>query len=88
MNRSTQLFMSFCFFGLFLAPLSAQTSSISGTVLDAEARYPLINATVQLKSVEGVVLATDLDGRFTFNNVPVGRHLVVASFMGYESRVL
>ena len=36
--------MSFCFFGLFLAPLSAQTSSISGTVLDAEARYPLTYA--------------------------------------------
>ena len=88
MNRSIQLFMSFFFFGLFAASLSAQTSSISGTVLDAEARYPLINATVQLKSVEGVVVATDLDGRFTFDNVPVGRHLVVASFMGYESRVL
>ncbi len=87
MNRFTPLFWALGFL-TSLTTVSSQTSTISGTVLDAEAHYPLINATVQLKTVEGAVVATDLDGRFEFQGVPVGRHLVVASFMGYESRVM
>ena len=87
MKRFTYLIITVFVLASF-QPLLAQTSTISGTVLDAEAHYPLINATVQLKTLEGAVVATDLDGRFEFQDVPVGRHLVVASFMGYESRVL
>jgi hypothetical protein len=32
--------------------------------------------------------ATDMDGRFSFADVPIGRHVVQFSFMGYESRTL
>ncbi|MDE0979601.1 MAG: carboxypeptidase-like regulatory domain-containing protein, partial [Flavobacteriales bacterium] len=87
MMRFTYLILTVMMLAFF-QPFMAQTSTISGTALDAEAHYPLINATVQLKTIEGAVVATDLDGRFEFQDVPVGRHLVVVSFMGYESRVL
>ena len=75
-----------------LAPASfhaqTPTSAISGTVLDAEARYPLMGATVQLLTVADEVTSADLDGRFRMEAVPVGRHALKVSFMGYEARVL
>ena len=67
---------------------SAQTSRISGTVLDSEARYPLPGAYVQISTLEGFMTPTDLDGRFSFADVPIGRHVVKLSFMGYESRTI
>jgi hypothetical protein len=87
MNRTLQFIIALFLSGIIL-PSSAQTSSIRGVILDAEAHYPLINATVQLRTVDGLIVASDMDGRFEFSDVPVGRHLLVASFMGYESRVL
>ena len=67
---------------------SAQTSTISGTVLDSEARYPLPGAYVQISTLEGFMTPTDMDGRFSFADVPIGRHVVKLSFMGYESRTI
>ena len=67
---------------------SAQTSRISGTVLDSEARYPLPGAYVQISTLEGFMTPTDMDGRFSFADVPIGRHVVKLSFMGYESRTI
>lgn len=66
----------------------AQTSTISGTVIDAEARYPLLGATVQVITLESKITSADLDGRFVLEGVPLGRHALKVSFMGYEPRVL
>ena len=54
----------------------AQTSvsTISGSVLDAEARYPLLGATVQILTAPELVTTADLDGRFQLTQVPLGRH--------------
>ena len=49
-----------------------QTASISGSVVDAEARYPLMGATVQVLTVPDKVTAADLDGRFKLEDVPLG----------------
>ena len=65
-----------------------QTATISGSVVDAEARYPLMGATVQVLTVPDKVTAADLDGRFKLEDVPLGRHALQVSFMGYEPRVL
>ena len=53
-----------------------QTATISGSVVDAEARYPLMGATVQVLTVPDKVTAADLDGRFKLEDVPLGRHAV------------
>ena len=68
----------------------AQTSvsTISGSVLDAEARYPLLGATVQVLTAPELVTTADLDGRFQLTQVPLGRHALQVSFIGYEPRVL
>ena len=62
-------------------------ATVTGTVVDAEARYPLLGATVHVDFAEHVTTA-DLDGRFELVEVPLGRHALKVSFIGYEPRVL
>ena len=81
-------FLLSVFFFVMSPDMSAQTSTISGTVLDSEARYPLPGAYVQISTLEGFMTPTDMDGRFSFADVPIGRHVVKLSFMGYESRTI
>ncbi len=89
-ERSTKLFGVFLAAFLAVSPVlsSAQTASITGSVIDAEARYPLLGATVQVLTVPDLVTIADLDGRFKLDAVPLGRHALQVSFIGYESRVL
>ena len=85
---SLNFFLVSVFFCMLSPDASAQTSTISGTVLDSEARYPLPGAYVQISTLEGFMTPTDMDGRFSFADVPIGRHVVKLSFMGYESRTI
>ena len=87
-NLSLNFFLLSVFFFLISPDVSAQTSTISGTVLDSEALYPLPGAYVQISTLEGFMTSTDMDGRFSFDDVPIGRHVVKLSFMGYESRTI
>ena len=68
--------------------VSAQTSSISGYVRDAEAQFPLPGATLQLLTADSSLTSSDANGHFVFDEVPVGRHVLRVTFMGYEARVL
>lgn len=67
--------------------LSAQnyTQTLKGIVLDKAVKTPLIGATVALMSVEpqrgG---ATNVDGRFNIGAVPVGKHTLRVSYLGYK----
>lgn len=87
-NLSLNFFLLSVFFFLISPDVSAQTSTVSGTVLDSEALYPLPGAYVQISTLEGFMTPTDMDGRFSFDDVPIGRHVVKLSFMGYESRTI
>ena len=67
----------------------AQTGVIKGVVVDKQSEQPLEGATIQLLNVAtatGVI--TDFDGRFTLENVPLGRHAIQISYIGYESLTL
>ena len=62
------------------------TQSIRGTVLDKDTRQPLIGATVivaDLGPFTGAI--TDYDGTFIIEKVPVGRHSIECSYIGYTS---
>lgn len=79
--------------GLFLAiHVSAQnsplTQTIRGTVTDRASGAPLGYVTVQLSNVPSIGTVTDDNGRFELADVPLGRHTVKASFVGYEPVVL
>ena len=61
--------------------------TIRGIVRDAASGAPLSDVTVTLSGQSGVGTTTDNEGRFILTNVPVGRHNVQASFVGYEPAV-
>lgn len=80
--------------GLTLSPLQAQdviTQTIRGKVIDTDGRYPLIGVTVLLAddNLEQLVgTTTNLDGEFRLENVPLGRHNLKFSYLGYKEVVL
>ncbi|MEM9548344.1 MAG: carboxypeptidase-like regulatory domain-containing protein [Bacteroidota bacterium] len=62
------------------------TQTIKGVVIDADSEMPLIGANVEVVVGEDILgTATDLDGRFRIENVPVGRHIVRVSYLGYNA---
>ncbi|MGE0589921.1 MAG: carboxypeptidase-like regulatory domain-containing protein [Cyclobacteriaceae bacterium] len=74
---------------LLTASAFAQTQTIKGNVLDAQAAYPLIGASVILVGSDPVVgTVTDLDGNFVLLNVPVGRQTLAVQYIGYKSITL
>jgi len=55
---------------------------IEGVIIDAETKAELIGANILiLNSTIGA--ATDLDGKFVIENVPVGNYSIKISFLGY-----
>ncbi|UII78093.1 TonB-dependent receptor [Flagellimonas sp. CMM7] len=67
----------------------SQTGVIKGIVLDKQSEGPLVGATVELLDQQadtGVI--TDLDGRFTIKDVPVGRQIVRVSYIGFENTTI
>ncbi|MFN0036822.1 MAG: carboxypeptidase-like regulatory domain-containing protein [Saprospiraceae bacterium] len=71
---------------LTAAGLSAQTiQAISGQVIDKDSQKPLIGATVRVENAEPAIGAvTDVEGKFSLKNVPLGRWQVQCSYVGYE----
>lgn len=63
--------------------------SVRGTVVDGDTRQPLFGATVVVLGSEPLLgTTTDLDGRFSLLNVPVGRINVQVRMLGYEEQTL
>lgn len=61
------------------------TQTLSGLVLDKDTRQPLIGATIVVQTLEPTRGAiTDAEGRFILKEVPVGRHILRCSYLGYE----
>lgn len=61
------------------------TQTLRGTVIDKVTGFPLIGATVVLLDTDPLVgTASDLNGLFAFDAVPLGRQSVTISFMGYK----
>ena len=68
--------------------LQAQNQTIRGQVCDVASGEPMVGVTIQVEN--GITLGTvsDIDGNFVIENVPVGRHSVRASYIGYEPVLL
>lgn len=78
----------FSFLLLFLLSafsISSQTGRISGTILDAKTGETLPGATVLIEgTTKGA--AADFDGKFSINNVPVGKVNLIISFISYTTK--
>ena len=71
--------------------ICAQTpvQTIRGKVIDAETKIGLVGANVIVMNSEPVLGMNDSpDGSFKIRNVPVGRHSLKVSFVGYRTTVI
>ena len=67
--------------------LNAQdlTQTIRGVIVDKEAQIPLIGANIAITSTNPLLgVSTDVDGEFKIENIPVGRHSIEVTYLGYE----
>jgi len=65
----------------------AQTGTITGKITDGESGEPMRSATIQvLNTKKGAY--SDVKGRFTIKNVPVGEYQVQARFIGYAPQMV
>ena len=70
----------------FAQPL---TQTIRGKVVDQESLAPVIGANIVILGTDPVLGAsTDVNGEFKIQNVPVGRHTLNASSIGYEEAAI
>lgn len=68
-------------------PLAAQDAIIRGNAYDAESGQPISFGTVQLTGPEGLQRGanTDVDGFFSFADLPVGEYRLAVSYVGYRT---
>ena len=62
------------------------TQSIRGTVRDQDSGQPLVGASIWIEengNLSGVI--TDLKGHFFIGEIPVGRHAIQVSYLGYQA---
>ena len=83
------LFGSVLLLFAFNATAQDLTQTIRGQVRDIDSQIPLIGATLMLNiGTESMGTVTDLDGKFRFESVPVGRFDLTAHYLGYEPLLL
>ncbi|MEO0731732.1 MAG: TonB-dependent receptor [Bacteroidota bacterium] len=78
-------------FCLFISgAMSAQSAILRGNVYDVESGEPISFGTLRLSGPDGLRRGdnTDVDGFFSFANLPVGDYRLVATYVGYDSLVL
>jgi len=63
---------------------ASSTGSITGEVIDADTHQPLIGANIMLITTD-LGNATNVEGKFSINNIPVGSYTISVSMIGYES---
>ncbi|HEU4471262.1 MAG TPA: outer membrane beta-barrel protein [Flavisolibacter sp.] len=80
--------LAFCLFFFFLTQVQAQIRTISGTIVDQQARTPLVSASVQLRSLSDSSVQRTLSdslGGFSFTNLGRDSFLLSISFIGYNT---
>ncbi|WKN43025.1 TonB-dependent receptor [Tunicatimonas pelagia] len=69
---------------LWMTVTSVQAQLLRGTITD-EGGEPLAGATVIVKNTTRGT-ATDLNGQYSLNQLPVGQHTLVISYLGYQTQ--
>ncbi|MBU1820428.1 MAG: TonB-dependent receptor [Bacteroidetes bacterium] len=64
------------------------TQTLRGRVVDKESKFPLTGVTVLVDNSTSLGTVTDTEGVFTIAAVPVGRHEVKFSLVGYKDVLL
>jgi|WetSurMetagenome_2_1015567.scaffolds.fasta_scaffold10460_2 hypothetical protein len=65
------------------------TQTVRGTIIDTDSKLPLIGATAVISGINPPIgAATDANGNFRIEKVPVGRITLKLSYIGYETRTI
>jgi hypothetical protein len=65
------------------------TQNIRGSVVDVDSKYPLVGAKIKIIDVTPQLGGIcDEKGRFSINNVPIGKHQVTVTSIGYLPKTL
>jgi hypothetical protein len=65
------------------------TQTVRGTIIDTDSKLPLIGATVVIAGTNPPIgAATDANGNFRIEKVPVGRITIQQSYIGYEPKTI
>jgi hypothetical protein len=65
------------------------TQTVRGTLIDADSKLPLIGAIVKIPNTNPIIgAATDVNGTFRLENVPVGRITVQLNLIGYQAATI
>lgn len=71
------------------AAYAQHTQTIKGTITDKETRIPLVGVSVTVTDIdEKPGNVTDENGSFTIENIPVGKHTIQFSYIGYNSMTI
>ncbi len=62
----------------------AQVTKVTGVVVDADTDEPIIGASVLVKGTT-IGTITDIDGKYTIENIPSGSKSLVISFVGMRT---
>jgi len=83
LNKVISQFLLIVSLFIFHDVFAGQTGKITGKVIDADTKEPLVAVNV---IVEGTSLgaATDMDGDFIILNIPPGNYTLFASMIGYK----
>ena len=65
------------------------TQTVRGTIIDTDNKLPLIGAQILIVGTKSSMgTATDVDGKFRFENISLGRITLRLSYLGYENKTL
>ncbi|HIP36107.1 MAG TPA: hypothetical protein EYG85_04575 [Crocinitomix sp.] len=86
MRRLLLLFTVILMFNLGFS--QERTQNIRGTVVDVDTKTPLIGAKVKVLDITDKFYGsvTSVDGSFAIRNVPIGKHILEVSFVGYSPK--
>jgi hypothetical protein len=89
MNFQKSIVIVFAFLLSLKLVAQAPTQTIRGVVVDKTSQATLPGATLVLITSEPLIgVNTDIDGKFQFNNIPVGKQSIKISFLGYKEVML
>lgn len=70
-----------------IAAVASQAQQISGTVIDAADRSPLVGATVEAQEA-GQTVVTDVDGHFRLTSLKKGAYTLIVKYLSYKTRTV
>jgi TonB-linked SusC/RagA family outer membrane protein len=80
-----KLFILIAFLSLKTMSYAMVEQKVTGTIIGADDKKPIIGANIQLKSSTKIGTQSDALGEFTLN-VPDGEQTLVISYIGYETK--